>query len=407
MPIYAFGSNGAGQLGLNHLDDVSRPSRVYFDADSGDGRELNLSIRASSPGLRYGDGDGTAGLDLLHSDHRDPVRHVAAGGNHTLLLFWSGAVYAAGLNDAGRRCGGEGDECVRRFQRMRVKGRNGRVVELFKDVAATWAATFLVSSSSLSLEEGGGDEVFVLGAGLKGELGLGIDKTCISDEEGVGIIPDFPPPGLRIKAIASGMSHTVVVLSNGDVYGWGAARKGQLGGKAIVQKIVWSPARIDGIGGLASEVACGREFTVVTAQDGGYRVLGVEDKWGVISGASDAAAGLDWRVWTSWHGVYVHAPDQAIISWGRNDRGQLPPLSLEKEKVALIAVGSEHVLALLQDRKTVVAFGWGEHGNCGPDVDDQGNVKGRYNVIPLELTGGEKVVGLGAGCATSWIITSR
>ena len=68
-------------------------------------------------------------------------------------------------------------------------------------------------------------------------------------------------------------------------------------------------------------------------------------------------------------------------------------------------MGSEHALALL-DEGTVVAFGWGEHGNCGTEVDAQGNVKGRYNRIEMPEIGHEhEVVGIGAGCATSWIIT--
>jgi protein ATS1 len=70
-----------------------------------------------------------------------------------------------------------------------------------------------------------------------------------------------------------------------------------------------------------------------------------------------------------------------------------------------LAVGSEHVLALVDGGK-VVAFGWGEHGNCGPVADKRGDVKGRYIEIPVPGEEGSEVVGVGAGCATSWVVMS-
>ena len=48
----------------------------------------------------------------------------------------------------------------------------------------------------------------------------------------------------------------------------------------------------------------------------------------------------------------------------------------------------------------VLVWGWGEHGNCGEPVDDQKDVKGRFNV--LDLRG--RVLMLSAGCATSFIV---
>lgn len=99
------------------------------------------------------------------------------------------------------------------------------------------------------------------------------------------------------------------------------------------------------------------------------------------------------------------------MAWGRDDRGQLPPGDLRGgASLKKIAVGSEHGLALLggdDDERTVVAFGWGEHGNCGTEIDERGNVRGRYNVVDIPFQGEkERVIGIAGGCATSWIITS-
>lgn len=396
MPLFAFGSNGSGQLGLGHTEDVSIPTRCVFDDE--------IPPAASQT-------------------ENSKIVRIAAGGNHTLVLFENGAVYAAGCNVDGR-CGlhhtevegeNEGESEVLRFRRVvvTVDGHGDwqrRTYDTFNNVSATWEGTFLVASSSQSETNNNTDKVFALGPGTKGELGLGTTITTTTPMQ----IPHFPPPGTRIISIASGMGHTAAVLSNGEVYGWGGARKGQLGeGAAKEQKVVWSPTRVEGVSFKATDVACGREFTVVTGDrgKGEFVVLGSEnDKWGVVSGQPVLPAYAS--ISAGWHGVYVyHDPhstsgtsSSSITAWGRNDRGQLPPADLPT--VQKLAVGSEHALVLL-DEWTVAAFGWGEHGNCGSETDAQGNVNGRYNKIQISSEGGEgrRIVGIGAGCATSWIIT--
>jgi protein ATS1 len=206
------------------------------------------------------------------------------------------------------------------------------------------------------------------------------------------------------------MGHSVAVLSNGDVFGWGGARKGQLGDSLKGRKIVWSPTKVEGIPFRATGAVCGREFTVVFGrrEAGEFVVLGDRaNRWGVMDVPSLNGRGYK-DIGASWHDIYVHVVQGAeksasLVAWGRNDRGQLPPPGLPEP--VKIAVGSEHVLALL-DGGEAVTFGWGEHGNCGPDTDESGNVSGTYNVVSLpdSVRVGAKIVGVGAGCATSWLI---
>lgn len=382
MPLFAFGSNSCGQLALGHIEDVSIPTRCLFDKDP----------------------DFTTQSGIVR---------IAAGGNHTLVLFGNGTVYAAGSNVDGR-CGrqqqqGKEDESLLRFRRVVLTTEGKKMYDTFTDVSATWEGSFLVARS------GDDDVIFVLGTGTKGELGLGSTKTQSLTPT---TISKFPSPGTSVVSIASGMGHTAAVLSNGEVYGWGGARKGQLGEGAKEGKIAWSPVKITNVPFYATAVTCGREFTVVSGdkEKGEYVVLGSsDDKWGVLSGQPGPISGGGAHILPAytgisagWHAVYVHHQRQEgnayITTWGRNDRGQLPRAGLPSAK--MLAVGSEHALALLDDGK-VVAFGWGEHGNCGIEVDAQGNVKGRYNRIEMSEIGYEReIVGVGAGCATSWVITS-
>lgn len=379
MRLFSFGSNGSGQLGIGHQEDVSHPTPCLFENKDQDQEPIQ--------------------------DLNEEITQIAAGGNHTLLLTKSGSVYTAGCNTDGR-CGSDPESHI--FRRLTLITPESQPEQpVFTHVSATWEGSLLVASRSTA------DTVYVLGSGSKGELGT--SGPCI---------PAFPPEGTRVVALASGMAHSVAVLSTGEVWGWGAARKGQLGGLDV--KIAL-PVRI-AVPFAADAVVCGREFTVVS---GGRRfvVLGdLGNRWGILQVPDCFSVGLPGisegcvpypftGIRASWHGIYVHAtgweggesePESgsarsgALVAWGRGDRGQIPPPTLPSP--AMLAVGSEHVVALLTDGR-VAACGWGEHGNCGLDKDDQGNVSGRYNIIPLpetEVNG--KVTGVGAGCATSWIV---
>lgn len=395
MKIFAFGSNGSGQLALGHTEDVSTPTQCLFDE--------------------------TPATD-------DAIIHIAAGGNHTLLLTKSGCVYAAGYNTDGR-CGprtSDSGENLLRFRRVVLTdAATGSRIDTFKCVSATWEGSILAASVRKLVDSDVHEErVFVLGSNPKGELGLQLQSTSTPGDNAVqpgSYIPDFPPHNTSVIVLASGMGHTIAVLSNGDVYGWGGSRKGQLGETLKAQKIVWAPAKVTGIPFAAQSAVCGREFSVVCGDRGRGEFVVLGDKanrWGILNvPASLRSTGLDGKfsefsdVGASWHGVYIHATSQSsaelesahIIAWGRNDRGQLPPDTLPYP--VKMAVGSEHVLVLMRDG-AVASFGWGEHGNCGPDTDERGNIAGRYGLIPLKavLTSGGRVIGLGAGCATSWLV---
>ncbi|KAJ6032118.1 hypothetical protein N7540_002850 [Penicillium herquei] len=447
MNLFAFGSNGSGQLGLGHEEDVSTPHQCLFTQQSTDAIQSEIQ-----------------------SKHK--IIQIVAGGNHTLLLTQKGHVYASGCN-TDWRCGPDldsfteeqprnGGENLLRFRRVILTDNvTGLRTDTFKHVSATWEGSILVANAAINAGDEKPthqDKVFVLGSSPKGELGLRCDTGNTMIIPGTSI-PDFPPTGTQISALASSMGHTVAVLSNGEVYGWGGARKGQLGDELKGEKIIWTPKRINGIPFPTTGAVCGREFTVLLGKktEMEFMVLGNrENRWGILDVVDSEGLRLRIRKWrtdgagtegegtreeemekasvdsssaagkwglgqigASWHGIYAHVnlgeslfdaragsmgkSETVLIAWGRNDRGQLPPPDLPA--LDELAVGSEHVLALLRDG-SVVAFGWGEHGNCGPETDPHGNVAGLFKLVPLAdvLADRKRVVGVGAGCATSWLI---
>jgi protein ATS1 len=359
--IYALGSNGSGQLGIGHNEDVSVPKPALFNG--------------SSP---------------------DRVTQLKAGGNHTLLLS-SGILYCAGDATSGA-CGSISDSNSpgSRFRQVQLHIEEAPPSNppVIRFCAASWDSSIIVQQD----ENGCATKVYSFGTGNKGELGTG---EFIFHSSKAQLIKDFPPPGLEVVDLAASVSHVVAVLSNGDVYGWGSARKGQLGQP---DGIIYSPRKISGVDFKVIRAVCGREFTYLLGEpeEGKHIVLG-SDKWNVRSSAPPSAP--RWKdVGASWGSIFVLQEDGKLLSWGRDDHGQLSPPGMPA--LSQIAIGSEHALGLTLGGD-VLAWGWGEHGNCGPNTTN-GDVKGRWNVIASSkyLPPESKILGIGAGCATSWICVS-
>lgn len=352
--LFALGSNGAGQLGIGHTEDVSSPTECQIPG------HLNTTASFSS------------------------IVCVAAGGNHTLVLYHDGTIFASGNNPDGRCSLNEAAVDLGKCDRLQsFVPPNGiatdRPAGNYKFCAATWEASICLTSDG---------HIVTCGTGNKGELGLGEGVTQATTPH---VIPDFPPEGRRVEWLAASMNHAIAILSNGDVYGWGAGRKGQLGPPS---EVVWSPRKIEGITFRARRVVCGRDFTYIVGHpaSGDHMVIG-SDKWSIISGAPKTI--LPWKaVGASWGSVFILLQTGEVLSWGRNDHGQLRPVNLPP--IEQIAVGSEHVVALTSNGE-VIAWGWGEHGNCGLPTED-GDVKDKWNVLSVPGT----VYKIGAGCATSF-----
>lgn len=368
MALYAFGSNSSGQLGIGHKEDISSPSVCEFIPDQ--------------------------------QQHRGMPLRVAAGGNHTLVAYSSGQVYSAG-SAKGHPIDQTATECLI-FSRLRI-GTGLLGPAFIRLCSTTWEASLIVADGAEGM-------MLSIGSGERGELGRGTGITTAVYHCAYFHIGS-PPPGTlfedlaseRHKAtardLASGVYHTVIVRADGEVYGWGNGRKGQLGEPA---GIIWSARKIEGLDFEVTRAVCGREFTFLAGdpQTGKYALLGT-DKWHLKSQAPTSILG--WKdIGASWGSIFILNHSGKIISWGRDDHGQLAPDGLPL--VDKMAVGSEHVLALTKDGE-VLAWGWGEHGNCGPDIDKNGDVKHRWSKIDTSDIN-KPVVGIGAGCATSWLWTS-
>ena len=134
--LYAFGSNGSGQLGVGHTRDLSSP-------------------------------------ELVDRVVKSPIQQIAAGGNHTLILDEHGNVEACGNNEH-EQCGwGRSHEPLRTIRSLMPvllpPGGDARPVQIHQ-VSATWCASIylcrdgrvVTGGEGLSGERGSGDGVLSL-----------------------------------------------------------------------------------------------------------------------------------------------------------------------------------------------------------------------------------------------------
>lgn len=354
LRLYAFGSNGEGQLGTPPAEIVDTP----------------LEVPQSAP--------------------LESLKLSRSGDNHTLLQLGNRKVYGAGDNRKGQLGYWiNGKSRLRGFQLL--------------PIAADFIAATCETSAYIHIESTTGlSWISTEGTAHWGELGCGdlVTSTAQNGPDETHTLPE-PLPGTVID-FAAGVWHYAAILADGAVYGWGKARLGQLGNTSSDR--ITTPAKIGDIPFKPKRVVCGKDFTYLVGDPsaGEHMVLG-KDKFGISSSKPERVKG--WKdIGATWHGIFVLFEDGKLLAWGKDNMWQLLPPNLPL--LEKIAVGSDHVLALTKDGK-LISWGWGKHGNCGNlsmiDHDIKNDMlNGFWNEIVLP----GRVHSVAAGYCTSFIIVS-
>ncbi|KAF2473332.1 RCC1/BLIP-II [Lindgomyces ingoldianus] len=390
--LYAFGSNGESQLGLGFTSD---------------GEHAPTLVPAPPP--------------------RDnmSIRKICGGGNHTLVLADNDKVYVAGLNTDGQL-----GHMLTQRPSNRHAAHDERLIKFdkrYRDIsfcAATETTSAYILNGCSKQNKSPTPILYTEGRGRLGELGRGeMDKTKdqftinvfdkdtlstpLAQFENLGIVNthiNTHPEGFKfprqVVDFAGGTWHYAAVLDNGDVWGWGKNRNGQLG-PSQSETLIY-PTNLLGIPFEADRVVCGKEFTYIVGRknEGFHCILG-SNKF--RENMPDCVP--HWKdIGATWNAVFVLFEDGSLIAFGTERQWNLIPPNLPS--IDQIAIGNSHVLALTAAGK-LISWGWGSHGNCGyldPIKFPEGIVSGTFHEIQSSPPGDIRKIW--AGASTSFVLTS-
>lgn len=216
--LWAWGFNVAGQLGLGDTNPRYVPTRVGSGSDwytVAVGRSYStLALKRDGTLWAWGsNGDGQLGLGDTDERHL-PVqvggdsdwRMVMGGGQHTLALKEDGSLWAWGAGGDGQLgLGGAVDQSS---------------LPLRVGTATDWSAIDAGYGHSVALKANG--SLWAWGGNGWGELGLGDTYNFVYMPLQVGNEADW-------IAVKSGGGHNLTVKSDGSLWSWGYNLGGQLG----------------------------------------------------------------------------------------------------------------------------------------------------------------------------------
>ncbi len=366
VQLLGLGSNGKSQLGHLSIEDTRIPIPSIFLINNE--KTIDLPFK---------------------------IKQVICGGSHTLVLTSDNDIYISGDNSKGQLNiklnhndnEGEGEKEINQ-------------ISCFTPVEGKWklASAGFDYTCLVSLE----NEVYVCGEGPKGQLGLRIRNLRMIKKIPIKFISN-------IISIKSSINHTILLLENGDVWGWGSGRHGQIPNTIISnnndKNIFWYPVKLDI--DPVFDISVGVTFSLFKFKDMSYKIFGKDKHSTNIhlklipkNNNSIADSKRNSKLDCGWSFTYLHDTFESKIyklssHLVANSYEDLTPLL---ENVKLMAVGSEHVIALLKNGK-VAGLGWNEHGNCGHGESNDGD--------GIIINGLKTVLNLFAGCATSWIVVEE
>ena len=232
--VFSWGSDESGQLGHNQGTNVLRVPRLIKGLATmkvtavAAGMYHSCALTASGQLYTWGNNSkGQLGLGrnndmvfsptLVESLAGVPLAGLACGGNHTLVITRSGAVFAFGSNNHGQL--GLGDTTDRMWPTQVSTLRNLRVLP---------GGVQAGLEHSVALTQDGG--VFTWGSGRCGQLGHGSTNNETQPRKITELM------GTTVTMVATGDRHTLAYLpSRGKLYAFGVGGSGQLGRGELTQ----------------------------------------------------------------------------------------------------------------------------------------------------------------------------
>jgi alpha-tubulin suppressor-like RCC1 family protein len=230
------------------------------------------------------------------------IRQVACGNYHTVVLMKDGTLYGFGANGYGEL--GDGSTTT-----------HHRPIILFRGVAQVDCG----SNHTVALMTNGTIRRF--GYNEYGQLG---DGSTTTRHIPINLFGEY----VRVRQVACGANHTILLMTDGTLRGFGANSYGQLGDGTNTQRntpvtLSWPE------GNKVKQVACGYYHTMVLMTDGTLHGFGRND-CGQLGDGTNTNRTTPFRVMENITHVscgYRHTmalmTNNNLCGFGRNDCGQL------------------------------------------------------------------------------------
>ncbi|CAM8947795.1 unnamed protein product [Rhodiola kirilowii] len=250
-------------------------------------------------------------------------------------------------------------------------------------------------------------DVWSWGRNQNGQLGLGTSEDSLVPQK----VQAFQ--GTSIKMVAAGAEHSVAVSEDGELYGWGWGRYGNLGLGDRNDRLV--PQKVHSFHGeKMTQVACGWRHTISVTSSGGLYTYGWS-KYGQL-GHGDFEDHLVphklealseyfiTEISGGWRHTMALTSDGKLFGWGWNKFGQVgvgdnvdhcSPVQLKFpneqacihcKKVIQISCGWRHTLAVT-DRQNVFSWGRNTNGQLGHGEAIDRNIPKLIDVLSADGSG--------------------
>jgi len=257
--VKAFGMNSNGELGLDNTIDKNIPTLSTLSNVKQIVGSNCFSLALLNDGTVMGFGwnaNGELGLGNVDTPYMSPtlipsltnVKQIACGNSHSLVLLNDGTVMVFGNNTYGQL--GLGNTA------------NSTSPTLIPNLTNVKQIACGVFHSLVLLNDG---TVKAFGFNAAGQLGLGNTTTPYTT-------PTLIPNITNVKQIEGGGYHSLILLNDGTVMGFGYNNNGQLGLGNVTTPYT-TPTLIPNLSNV-KQISCGIYHSLVLLNDGTVKVWG-------------------------------------------------------------------------------------------------------------------------------------
>ncbi|KAA8547038.1 hypothetical protein F0562_003467 [Nyssa sinensis] len=326
--------------------------------------------------LGHGDAEDRLSPTQLSALDGQEIVSITCGADHTTAYSDSRMqAYSWGWGDFGRLGHGNSSDL---FTPQPIKALHGLQI---KQIACGDSHCLAVTMEG---------EVQSWGRNQNGQLGLGTTEDSLVPQK----IASFQ--GVSIKMVAAGAEHTVAVTEDGELYGWGWGRYGNLGLGDRNDRLI--PQRVSKVdvcqpSGIVSFVLMIYMQAVQTLQiHGGEKMVMLACGWRHTISVS-SSGGLYTYGWSK-YGQLGHGDFEDHLIPHKLE-------ALRESSISQISGGWRHTMALTSDGK-LYGWGWNKFGQVGvgDNVDHCSPVQVKF---PLD----QKVVQISCGWRHTLAVTER